>query len=97
MMQVLTANRLLEGDAVFWTHSGWNTLIGPAQIARTAEEADSLHAIAQLEVQACRVVEPYLIDIVQQNESITPLHYRERMRTAGPTVRRDLGKQSQAA
>jgi len=41
------------------------------------------------------VVGVYLFDVRVQNGAIVPVKIREAIRAAGPTVRRDLGKQAQ--
>ena len=42
------------------------------------------------------VVHPYLFDVTVAAGSIRPVKMREVIRAAGPTVRRDLGKQAVA-
>jgi len=96
-MQVLTANRLVEGDVVFWGAGGWQMVIDQAVIVESEEAARLLERAGQGTVEANIVVEPYLIDVTRQSDRIVPVHYRERIRAAGPTVRADLGKQAQEA
>ena len=48
------------------------------------------------ELKANRVVDPYLVEVGINAAGVPePLHYREKMRTLGPTVRPDLGKQAE--
>ncbi|MEX2518624.1 MAG: DUF2849 domain-containing protein [Paracoccaceae bacterium] len=60
---ILTANDLLDGDAVWWTGEAWSRAIGAALIAGTAEAAAALTAEAASPAHANAVVGPYLIDI----------------------------------
>lgn len=94
MSQILTANRLAEGDVVFWGDNQWQPLIGRAEVALEPAEAAALLALGTVEAQANRVVEPYLIDVEFFGDQITPRHYREAIRMRGPSVRTDLGKQA---
>ncbi len=58
-----------------------------------AETADALKQAQAAEV-ANVVVEPYLVPVEERNGHIAPKALREAIRAAGPTVRRDLGKQA---
>jgi hypothetical protein len=94
-MRALTANRLVDGEVVFWNHGRWVERFAEAQLfgeaAGEAAEAAEGHAKAQPTV----VVEPYLIDLVEAGEVWAPLSYRERLRALGPTNHHDHGKQSE--
>ena len=52
--------------------------------------------LADQAVADCQVIGPYLIDIADDDGAVRPLHYREAIRSKGPTVRLDLGKQAEA-
>lgn len=41
------------------------------------------------------VVDAYLVDVAIEDGVPVPRHYRERMKTTGPSIRRDLGKQAE--
>ena len=44
---------------------------------------------------ANKVVDAYLVDIaISPDGHPEPIHYREKLRTLGPSIRLDLGKQS---
>ncbi|MEY4091833.1 MAG: hypothetical protein RLZZ496_1015, partial [Pseudomonadota bacterium] len=54
-----------------------------------------LLARAKVDVVANRIVDPYLAQVqIGGDGAPVPVHYRERMRTRGPTIRPDLGKQA---
>lgn len=92
---IVIANDLLSGDVIFLGSSAWELSHHKAAIARTQHEADELLARAHAEFKANRIVDPYLAEVrVLENGTPEPIHYRERMRTKGPTTRVDLGKQA---
>ena len=93
-LQAVTANHLLDGDVVYLTAGlGWSRELADTAIADTQEEADRLLAAAA--GQEGEVVGPYLIDVARDADGRPePLHYRERIRTRGPSNRPDLGRQA---
>jgi hypothetical protein len=94
--QVMTANRLRDGDVVFLTRSGvWDVRIDEAALALEPQAAKALEARAADDVQANLVTGHYLFDAERVNGKIRALHIRERIRTLGPTVRMDHGKQAE--
>ncbi|MSO74250.1 MAG: DUF2849 domain-containing protein [Alphaproteobacteria bacterium] len=95
VLYILTANDLLEGDVVFWTESGWSRSHRFALIARNAEEAKALDDAGVAEKAARRIVDPYRVEVTIEADGVpVPVRFRERLRTRGPTVRLDLGKQA---
>ena len=94
---ILIANDLLDGDVLFLGPSGWERTHRKAAIAHQAEEAEKLLARAAIDFKANRIVDPYLVQVTIKDEGEpVPVHYREKMRTLGPTTRLDLGKQAEA-
>ncbi|WP_085588909.1 DUF2849 domain-containing protein [Thalassospira sp. MCCC 1A01428] len=94
-LQVVTANRLDDGLAVFMTaDDGWSTDLRDAVCAEDAPQAEALMARADTEKQQVTVVGPYLIDVAQEDGVLVPTKYREVLRTLGPSVRTDLGYQA---
>ncbi len=93
--QVLTANRLRDGEVVFLTRSGaWSELIDEAALAVEKEAASALEARGAEAVRQTLITGPYLFDAVRVDGRVRAVHIRERIRTLGPTVRLDLGKQA---
>ena len=93
--QVMTANRLRDGIVVFLTRSGtWSEKIDEATLALEPQAAAALELRAKQDELATLVTGGYLIDAERRDGRIRASHIRERMRTLGPTVRRDLGKQA---
>jgi hypothetical protein len=91
MTQVLTANRLSDGEVVYLAPGGtWVESIAAAQAVTAADSETALAAGAAAE-RDLKIVHAYLFDITPDRR---PVKMREVIRAAGPTVRRDLGKQA---
>jgi hypothetical protein len=94
MPQVLTANRLVVGEVVYWNEArGWVSRFEEAQVLADSE-GEAVLARAAEWVQKREVVAPYLFDVRLEKGVAVPVKVREVIRAAGPTVRLDLGKQS---
>ncbi|MGH6908030.1 MAG: DUF2849 domain-containing protein [Aestuariivirga sp.] len=94
--QIVTANRLRDGIAVFLTRSGqWSEKIDDAALALEPQAAAALETRAKGDEDATLVTGSYLIDAERREGGIRAAHIRERMRALGPTVRLDLGKQAE--
>jgi hypothetical protein len=94
--QLVTANRLRDGIAVFLTRSGeWSERIDDAALALEPQAAAAFEARAKQAEKANLVTGPYLIDAERRDGGVRASHIRERMRALGPTVRLDLGKQAE--
>ncbi len=94
-MKVLTANRLTDGEAVwFSTDQRWSETIVGAEIASGQAAEDRLEAIGKAAYRNNEVVDVNLIDVEIVDGHIKPLRLREVIRAAGPTNRTDLGKQA---
>ena len=92
-MRALTANRLADGEAVFWKNGRWVERFADAQLFEGQDEAESAEASAKTEQTV--VVDPYLIDVISAGETWAPLSYRERIRCLGPTNHPQHGKQAE--
>ena len=92
-MRALTANRLIDGEVVFWSHGRWVERFGEAELF--AVDAPAQDAEGRAKSQPTVVVEPYLIDVVETEEGVAPLAYRERLRALGPTNTPQHGKQAE--
>jgi hypothetical protein len=97
MPQVLTANRLSDGEVVYLDAGDrWVERLGDALILTTAGEGETALAKGVQAENDREVVHAYLFDVSAQGEALKPVKMREVIRAAGPTVRRDLGKQARA-
>ena len=92
---ILLANDLLDGEVVFWTGRGWSDRPAEALIAKDEAAAFELERAATHALAQNKVVDAYLVDVALDAEGhAVPRHYREKIKTEGPSVRRDLGKQA---
>jgi hypothetical protein len=91
--QMLTANRLVDGDVLYWKAGQWVLTLAEAEMFDDPAAADAALAAAQADVTGNRVVNPYLFDVRRVDGGIRPVKEREIIRAAGPTVRGE-GKQA---
>jgi hypothetical protein len=97
-LKAVTANRLVDGLVVYLgAENRWVDAIEDALSVVGKEEGAALLASVEPDVEACRIVGPYLIDVVAGPDGrLQGTSERERIRALGPTVRLDLGKQAEA-
>ena len=94
-MKVLTANRLTDGEAVWYaTDHSWAETIDNSEIARDKAGEEKLEAIGKAAFLNNEVVDVDMIDIQLVDGAIRPIRLREQIRASGPTNRNDLGKQA---
>ena len=92
--QMLTANRLKDGDVLYWKAGAWVEALKDGETFHEQAPADAALAAALEYVDRNAIVNPYLFDVRIQGGTIHPLKEREIIRAAGPSVRADLGKQA---
>ncbi|MAK82617.1 DUF2849 domain-containing protein [Phenylobacterium sp.] len=92
-MKALTANRLIDGDVVFWKAGKWVERFGDADLFDDPGAAEA--AEGQAKSQPTVVIDPYLIDLMESDGLWAPLSYRERIRALGPTNHPSHGKQAE--
>jgi hypothetical protein len=92
--QMLTANRLVDGDVVYWRAGGWVEAFDAGDVFATDADAEVALQAAQEFVSGNVVVNPYLFEARAEADGVRPVKEREIIRAAGPTVRLDLGKQA---
>lgn len=96
--QVLTANDLVDGSVVFLRADGvWSRWIAEAAVADGEAASEHLLQAAHGAVADNEVVEPYLIEVVQQDGAPRASHIREHLRTLGPSVLGQLAKSARIA
>ena len=94
--QLVTANRLRDGIAVFLTRAGtWSETIDESALALEPKAAAALEVRARQDEASTLVTGAYLIDAERRDGRSRAAHIRERMRALGPTVRLDHGKQAE--
>ena len=95
--QMLTANRLRDGEVVYWKAGAWVLVLAEGEVFADPAAADAALAAAQRDVDNNSVVAPYLFDVKLEGGNIRPVKEREIIRGAGPTIRTDTGKQALGA
>ena len=94
-MRALTANRLLDGEVVWLGQADqWVDTLALARVLDTPEAVAEAEALGEAAVAGRLIVEPYLIDLLHDEQGLVPVRFRERIRAQGPTTRVDLGKQA---
>jgi len=85
--QVITANDLVEGDAVFLGAIGWVRDIAEARVAQTPEDAEMLEVAAAQGETDNLVVGPYLVEVRIDAGRPEPILRREQIRASrAPTI-----------
>src|SRR5450631_3351112 len=92
--QMLTANRLVDGDVLYWKGGDWVLSLKDGDVFDDSKAAVAALASAQKYVTGNAVVNPYLFDVKPGAKGIHPVKEREIIRATGPTMRLDLGKQA---
>ncbi len=94
--KILTANRLRDGEVVFLTHSGqWSENIDGAVLATEPQAQAALEVRGKDDERINLVTGVYLFDAERRDGHVFATHIKERIRSLGPTVRTDLGKQAE--
>ena len=92
--QMLTANRLRDGDVLYRKGNGWVAMLADGDVYADLASADAALAAATAELARNEVVAPYLFEVREVNGKVTPVKEREIIRAAGPTVHPHTGKQA---
>jgi len=93
-LQMLTANRLRDGDVLYRKGDGWVLTLAEGDVYPDQASADAALAAATAEVPRNAFVAPYLFEVREVNGKIVPVKEREIIRAAGPTVHPHTGKQA---
>jgi hypothetical protein len=94
--QAVTANRLTDGEVVYFTADNqWAENFSQADVAEGPEAAEALLTRATPADVEAYVLGVYLFEVVEADEqAFAPASVRESIRAKGPTIRLDLGKQA---
>jgi hypothetical protein len=90
-MKAIVANRLIDGEVVYWNEGAWKSHFAEAEIFDDDAAAESAAAQAN---QPLEVVDCYLIDVEDEGDGYAPSAFRERIKALGPPNRPDHGKQA---
>jgi Protein of unknown function (DUF2849) len=95
MPDFITANRLADGVVVFQcADESWSEDFKRARILADAQATADALARAKRDEANNLIVDAYATPVVERNGHFAPKALREAIRAAGPTIRRDLGKQA---
>lgn len=82
--KVITANRLIEGDAVWFTVTNdWSPVITDAEYI--TDEAHAASRLQDAQAQTHVIAGAYLADAKDGPNGPEPTHFRETFRTRGPS------------
>ncbi len=94
--KIVTANRLEDGLVVYLTAAGgWSESIAESCVALSEQDGAELLSLVDGNGAGAAVVDPYLVEVSEEEGAIRPLDLRETIRARGPTVRLDVGKQAE--
>lgn len=92
--QLILANRLDDGRAVFLTAAGeWSKQVADAAVADSDDELENLMSVAQAAEVANQVVSVTAVAADLSGKALAPAHIKFAMQSRGPSVRADLGYQ----
>ena len=80
-MKALTANRLSDGEVVFWNAGQWVERFADAELFDADEPAAAAEEAGK--AQPTVVIDAYLIDLVESEGLWAPTSFRERLRALG--------------
>ena len=93
-MKIITANRLSDGAVIYVAANG--RFVGALDLAERFDDAAAGEALADVQKRTGEIAAAYLVDA--DESGIAPRErMRETIRSRGPSVRADLGKQAEAA
>jgi hypothetical protein len=96
MPDVITANRLADGVVVFQSADrSWSEDFNRAAVLADAQATAEALARAREDEASNLIVDAYAVPVDERNGHFAPKALREAIRAAGPTIRRDLGKQAE--
>ncbi len=86
-MKVLTANRLTDGEALFYAGNAWVREFQKSEVADNADDESRLASVGALAYANNEVVDVNLIDVTRNKDGkLHALRLRERIRAEGPTI-----------
>jgi Protein of unknown function (DUF2849) len=85
-MKVLTANRLSDGIAIWFSPQGWTTDIAKAESVSDAAGEARLAAIGADALANNEVIDVNVVDAELTDGRLAAVKLRERIRAAGPTI-----------
>lgn len=92
-LQIFTSNRVNDGIVVFLAEDGrWTESLEKSHVIRNGDALAQAKVKAEEAALAALVVDPYPVDVTEDNGEIRPVRFRERIRAYGPPVHPDFAK-----
>ena len=92
-LQIFTGNRVTDGIVVYLDDAGgWTESLNECLVIASDEELAYAAETAEAADEAAVVVDPYAIEVTEENGAIRPVRLRERIRAFGPPVHPDFAK-----
>jgi hypothetical protein len=92
-LQIFTSNRVSDGLVVFQAEDGnWTESLEESHVIRDEDALAKATLRAEAADVAAVVVDPYSIDVTEDDGVIQPVRYRERIRAYGPTIHPEFAK-----
>ncbi|MCP1198870.1 DUF2849 domain-containing protein [Notoacmeibacter sp. MSK16QG-6] len=86
-LKVLTANRLMNGEVVYYNQAdGWMTSLADASATDDPETVEALEKTGAASADRNEVVDVNLIDVLRDGDEFRPIRLREIIRAKGPTT-----------
>lgn len=100
IFRILTANRLSDGAVVYAGADGWVERLEDAELLSDKAAVEARLAAAKADMANNLVIldgedNNKVMQVVREDGAVRPVRVREQIRAAGPSVRRDLGKQAE--
>lgn len=93
--EIVSGNRLTDGAVVYLSaEGGWVEKIGDAAVAETEDERAALEEAANGGIASQQVAGWEFAEITEEDGKRKAIKNMQYIRSLGPTVRRDLGKQA---
>ena len=91
--KVIMANDLLTGDVIFLSRDvrNWTKYLQEAWVGESQQLTEQMLELAS---ESHLVIEALAIDVDENQGQLALKNYREQLRSLGPSVRPDLGKQA---
>lgn len=87
MPKVISANRLTDGIVVYAGRDGtWTGRLGEANLFTSQAEAEAGLRMAQSDAKRNLVVEPCIVEVVEEASGLRAVTLRESIRAQGPTI-----------
>lgn len=91
--KVIMANDLISGDVIFLSRDSetWTEYLNEAWTCESEQLTEQILSLAQ---QSHTIIGAEAIEVERNNDGLHLTVFREHLRSQGPSVRTDLGKQA---